>query len=126
MDTLSLKKKIFSCLLVKQMQNCQAILAMSISFLAILGGSKIVPLNSFLFVCFLPSRRERDIENGFGLFFSVNKVVRYYSEDKSLEDAKEEEICFHTLGRLAGGKEDSGYSLLLRNLIVKRKRTLGQ
>lgn len=56
------------------MENCQVILAVRISFLAILGGSKIVPLNSFLFVCFLPSRRERDIENGFGLFFSVKSL----------------------------------------------------
>lgn len=69
MDSLSLKK-IFSSLLVKQeMQNCQAILAIRVSFLATSGEYKIVPLNSFLFICFLPAREERGIVNDFWFIF---------------------------------------------------------
>lgn len=70
MDIPSLKKKIFSSLLVYQeMQNCQATLAVGTFFLAIWAGSKLVPLNSFLFICFLSSRKERDIESGFWFIF---------------------------------------------------------
>lgn len=36
----------------------------------------------------------------------------------------QKEVHFHALGRLAGGKEDSRYDLLLRNLIVKREKTI--